>query len=197
MKKALTLTAALLLFAVVSARAVEIKDVPPNHWAYQSIQKLVEKGYIAIYDDHTFRGDQAVSRTVFAAALAKLIDDIESGKVKMSGSDAREVQKLGEEFSSDMADYEARIAKLEKRIEDIESGEVVVQTDISKTTVEFRDKYDEIVAENEQIKRDMGILEDQLKTLSNELASESKKRKQAQTLLMIGVIGAIAVGAGN
>lgn len=197
MKKVLTFTTALLLFAVVSARAVEIKDVPPNHWAYQSIQKLVEKGYIAIYDDKTFRGDQAVSRTVFAAALAKLIDDIESGKVKMSGSDAREVQKLGEEFASDMADYEARIAKLEKRIADIESGEVVVQTDISKTTVEFRDKYDELMAENEQIKRDMGILEDQLKTLSNELASESKKRKQAQTLLMIGVIGAIAVGAGN
>lgn len=197
MKRALIIAAALLVLAAAGARAVEIKDVPPNHWAYESIQKLVEKGYIAIYDDKTFRGDQAVSRTVFAAALAKLIDDVESGRIKMSGSDAREVQRLSEEFASDMADYEARIAKLEKRIADIESGEVVVQTDVSKATVEFRDKYDELSAQNEQLRRDVDILEDELKTLSSELASESKKRKQAQTLLMIGVIGAIAVGAGN
>ena len=183
--------AMLLVFAfAVTARAVEIKDVPPSHWAYESIQKLVEKGYIAIYDDDTFRGDQAVSRTVLAAALAKLIDQIESGELKMGGSDMKEVQKLIQEFAGDMADSEARTAALEKRLADIESGETVIQLDISKSTVEFREKY-------EQMERNVAILEDQLAALDAELKSEVKKRKSITNMLMIGVVAAIAVGAGN
>ena len=193
MKKILFLLA-LMFFAALPARAVEIQDVAPDNWAYESIQKLVDRGYIALYENSQFRGDLPVSRTIFAAALAKLIDQIERGELKLSAVDLKEIKKLGEEFSSDMSDYDTKLSALQKRIEDIESGKVVIQADISKSVVEFRDKFDQLAAENEKLKQELAMVEDQLSTLSEGLKSETKKRKSSTSSLWIGVVAAIAAG---
>jgi uncharacterized phage infection (PIP) family protein YhgE len=177
-----------LAFAGVSARAAnEIKDVDPSNWAYKSIKMLVDKGYLAIYEDNTFRGDQALSRTVFAAALAKLIDQIQSGDLKVGGSDADEIKKLGDEFKGEMADYDSKMGAIDKRVSDIESGKVVIQTDISKVTVEFRDRLDKVDSTNAKMNQDLAAINDQLKQMSADLQKERSDRKKTQTTTWIGI----------
>ena len=45
-------------------------DVSPNHWAYTAVNNLVEDyGCLAGYPDGTFRGNEAVTRYEFAAAM--------------------------------------------------------------------------------------------------------------------------------
>jgi hypothetical protein len=198
MKKLMMLTVFVVMAAFAGqARAadVKIKDMDPSHWAYKSIQMLVEKGYIALYNDNTFKADQAVSREVFAAALAKLIDQIENGELNVGATDMKEIKKLGEEFSGDMADSDARMGKLEKRLSDIESGKVVLQIDITKINAELRDKYEELLAENEKMKKDLAMLTDQMAALSDGLKTEEKKRKKSSSSLWLGVLAAMAVGA--
>lgn len=195
MKKVLLVLTLLVAAALPAQAEVTIRDMSPDYWAYDSIQMLVERGYIAIYDTGDFRPDQPVSRAVFAAALARLIDQIESGELKVGATDMKEIKKLSEEFSSEMSDYDTRVAALEKRLGDVESGKVVIQTDISKSTVEFRDKYDELKAENEQLKKDLAMLQDQLEVLSGDIKKEASQRKKSTTALWLGVIVAGVAGA--
>ncbi len=196
----IVIATALAMFAGMNAFAAEkeIKDVDPSDWAYKSIKMLVDKGYLALYEDGTFRGDQPLSRTVFAAALAKLIDQIQRGDLKIGGADMAQVKKLSDEFRAEIADYESKMGSLEKRVSDIESGKVVIQTDISKATVEFRDKYDKLAAENEQLRKDLNALSEDLNNQLNDvraaLDKERSDRKKAQSTMWLGIGLAAIVG---
>ncbi|MFA6449312.1 MAG: S-layer homology domain-containing protein [bacterium] len=175
------------LAAVSAHAATEIKDVDESSWAYKSIKKLVDKGYLAIYEDNTFRGENALSRTVFAAALAKLIDQIERGDLKIAGSDRDVIKKLSDEFKSEMADYDSKMGAIEKRVSDIESGKVVIQTDISKVTVEFRDRLDKVDATTAKLRDDITMLNSDLQKVNEDLQKERADRKKAQSTMWLGI----------
>lgn len=52
------------------------QDVPKGHWAYQYVQRLVEKGILEGYPDGRFGGGQPMTRYEFAVALARAIEKI-------------------------------------------------------------------------------------------------------------------------
>ena len=183
-----------VLFLAVTARAAELRDVPKSNWAYESIKKMVDSGYMSEFEDGTFRGSQALSREVFAAAFAKLIDQIEKGQIKADAAQIKEIKKVMEGITSNVSDYDTKLAELNKRLADIESGRVVIQVDLSKATVEFREKYDKLVEENEMLKKNLMALEDELGTTKRGLAEETKKRKSSVSTLWVGVVAAVAAG---
>ncbi|MFH1538571.1 MAG: S-layer homology domain-containing protein [bacterium] len=191
-----------ILMVLVAARctiaaAVEIEDIDKSHWAYEKVQRLVKEGYLALYEDNTFRGDRAVSRVIFAAALGKLIDQIESGEVRMQGVDIKAVKKLSDEFKTEIADYDTRVAALEKRLADIESGKVVIQQDISKVTLEVRDSVEKLEEDNAKLREDLDILSDQMNVLTDEFKKSEAQNKRTHTLMFIGILAAIAVGVAS
>ena len=186
-----------LSLAARSAMGAEIKDVKQTDWAYNSIQYLVDKGYLALYEDNTFRGDNSVSRTVLAAALMKLIDQIKSGEIKAGASDIAEIKKLSDSFKSEISDFENRMKALEQRLGDTESKNVVTQQDLTKAMVEYRDGFDELSAADKQMRQDIGILTDEVKSLGGELEKERKDRKRSQTTMWIGIAVAAIVGAAS
>ena len=77
-----TLALAVLVLVVfaASAAADPSRDVPLKHWAYDAVQKLVDAGVIIGYPDDTFKGDRAMTRYEFAAAVARLVDTIQAAK---------------------------------------------------------------------------------------------------------------------
>jgi len=54
------------------------QDVPFTHWAYEAVQALVDQGIITGYPDNTFKGDRALSRYEFAAAVARALEAMPS-----------------------------------------------------------------------------------------------------------------------
>lgn len=79
---------ALMLFATVFALACNpshaydddgFDDVARDHWAYRHIIDLKGKGIIAGYPDGTFRPDENVTRTEFAAIIVKALDLYDKG----------------------------------------------------------------------------------------------------------------------
>ena len=53
----------------------ELSDVKPTDWAFQALKSLVERyGLIVGYPDATFRGNRALTRYEFAAALNVTLD---------------------------------------------------------------------------------------------------------------------------
>lgn len=55
----------------VALAAEPVKDVPSTHWANSSIQHMLDKQYMTIYQDGTFKPEQAITRAEAAAAIAR------------------------------------------------------------------------------------------------------------------------------
>lgn len=194
---AVAMAAALATTQIASAKEVEIKDMGQSNWAYKAVQKMVQRGYLALYEDETFRGSLPVSREVFAAALSKLIDQIESGEIGAGSGDAGDLRKSLNEFKKEISDYESRTKVVGDRIAEIERGHSITDKSLTDTVVDTRKGFDQAASERERLSRDLGILNDDLKTLNAELEKERKARKSAQTMAWIGILGAVVIGAAS
>ncbi len=73
MKKLLmVMMAVMLLFTAMPtgfAATGTFKDVPRNHWAYDAIKAMAEKGVIQGYNDGTFRPNNLITRAEFAKIM--------------------------------------------------------------------------------------------------------------------------------
>ncbi|MDK2885477.1 MAG: hypothetical protein PWP54_35 [Thermosipho sp. (in: thermotogales)] len=74
MKKYFVIIIAILVSAFAFA---QLKDVPTDHWAYESVEALVNAGIITGYPDGTFRGASSVTRYEAAVLLSRLMEKIE------------------------------------------------------------------------------------------------------------------------
>lgn len=53
----------------------EYSDLPKDHWAYDFVKKLSDKGYLNGYPDGTFKGDAKMTRYEFAVALWRAVNN--------------------------------------------------------------------------------------------------------------------------
>ncbi|ABR30053.1 S-layer protein [Thermosipho melanesiensis] len=74
MKKLLVIITLVLVSAFIFAG---LKDVPENHWAYDSVMMLQKAGIVTGYPDGTFRGVNNVTRYELAVFLARVMDLLE------------------------------------------------------------------------------------------------------------------------
>ncbi|MFM7469277.1 MAG: iron uptake porin [Vampirovibrionales bacterium] len=101
----------------------ELTDVDPNHWGYEALKNLVEKyDVIEGYPSHVFKGQKFATRWEMAAALYALIQTI--GKdiarldaEKLDKADLETIQKLTDEFGSELAALKGRTTRLEERVD--------------------------------------------------------------------------------
>ncbi|MFN7019677.1 MAG: S-layer homology domain-containing protein, partial [Fimbriimonadales bacterium] len=75
MKRLLISVAGLSLVAGLTF--AQMRDVPPGHWAYQSIEQLVQLGIIEGYPDGTFGPNRTMTRAEFAQAIARAYRNID------------------------------------------------------------------------------------------------------------------------
>ncbi len=115
------LLASLLVALAVPAMAGPFSDVPANSWAYKAVQDLAAKGLVIGYGDGTFRGDRLATRYEMAMVVARMLDMYEKGqnaqdqKIQLNANDIATLMKLAEEFKSELASLNVRVAALEKK----------------------------------------------------------------------------------
>lgn len=117
----------------------QLRDVQPTDWAFQALQSLVERyGCIEGYPDRTYRGNRALTRYEFAAGLNACLDRIQeliaaSGGQTGGGSgvtreDLATLQRLQEEFASELATLRGRVDALEARTARLEAQQFSTTT---------------------------------------------------------------------
>jgi chromosome segregation ATPase len=104
MKK--TLAFFVVMVFVVSAFSLGFTDVGEDHWAYDYVMKLVEKGVIPV-DESTFRGYEPLTRADAAVWMSRLVTYLENSP---------EIAK-----TSDLAYLEAKVGDLSKKVNNVES----------------------------------------------------------------------------
>jgi len=158
MRKVGLIVGALVALAVALAPALAqqpFADVPQDHWAYNAVNTLAEKGLLEGYPDGSFKGKQSLTRYEFAQAIARMMDRVEqmggvpgppgpAGPPGLAGSGAgltaeqqALLDRLAKEFAPELAAIRSDLKKLTARVEDLESAEkpkgptVTVSGDIS------------------------------------------------------------------
>lgn len=110
----------------------QLSDVQPTDWAFTALQSLVERyGCIAGYPDGTYRGNRALTRYEFAAGLNACLDRISElidGSGSVSPEDLATLQRLQQEFASELATLRGRVDSLEARTTELEANQFSTTT---------------------------------------------------------------------
>ncbi|HEY8532243.1 MAG TPA: S-layer homology domain-containing protein [Limnochorda sp.] len=105
----------LLILTPAPAWAQTIRDVPPDHWAYAAVQRLVAEGYLTLADNQMFRGDQPVDRYTFAAVLARVLDQVQGTDKAIPKEIQDLLTRLATEFREELVAWQAAREDLERR----------------------------------------------------------------------------------
>ncbi|MBW4474877.1 MAG: iron uptake porin [Stenomitos rutilans HA7619-LM2] len=187
----------------------ELSDVRPTDWAYQILQSLSERYGVAIgYPDGTFRGNQALTRNEFAAALSRVLDEItqqfaiSQGNVAQLQEDFATLKQLQASYGTIAADLRDRSDQLDKQITTLEqqrfsaTTKLVGQTVIgltngsnSRSTVLFRTRLDLLASFAPN-----SLLRTQLEVGNNGNDAIGRVHERGQNLL--GTAGLLADGGG-
>jgi hypothetical protein len=119
----------------------QLSDVQPTDWAFAALQSLVERyGCIAGYPDKTYRGQRAMTRYEFAAGLNACLDKvneiISAGLAdKVGREDLAALQRLQEQFASELSALKARVNSLEGKTVQLEAQQFSTTTKLSGLAV--------------------------------------------------------------
>lgn len=119
----------------------QLSDVQPTDWAFQALQSLVERyGCIAGYPDGTYRGNRALTRYEFAAGLNACLDRVNeliatATTDLVTKEDLATLQKLQEEFGTELATLRGRVDSLEAATAELEANQFSTTTKLSGVVV--------------------------------------------------------------
>ncbi len=170
-----TVAAILMIFVFgTTIFAAQAKDVEANHWAYQSVKELLDKGYLSVYPDNTFRGNEPVDRYTLATVVARMLKEVQTGKVTASDSDIETLSKLYQEFQEDMVKAFADINKLDQRVTSLEKSLVANKDEITRLQIDYNNNFKpEMAKQIEAVFASMNTtksqLESQISSLRNEI----------------------------
>ncbi|HEY9873073.1 MAG TPA: iron uptake porin, partial [Candidatus Obscuribacterales bacterium] len=111
----------------------QFRDVQPSDWAYEALSQIVQKyGCLQGYPDGTYRGNRALSRYEFAAGLNACLRQIEAlignRPESVSRADFERLQRVAEEFRTELATLGTRVDNLEGRTAFIEQRQFSTTT---------------------------------------------------------------------
>ncbi|NLA07167.1 MAG: hypothetical protein GX872_05995 [Firmicutes bacterium] len=162
---------AVCLIPCYSAGA-EIKDVPKEHWAYQSVKLLVDKGYLGLYGDGTFQGTKAVDRYTLAVVVARILNEIGSGRVGATPEDVELLRKLSGEFREELVLIASDLEMFKKTMDEYDKAHQVTKEDIAKLTFTQREMKAEVDSIISGIMKDTEMLEGRITQVENKLTEK-------------------------
>ncbi|MGL5122607.1 MAG: S-layer homology domain-containing protein [Fusobacteriaceae bacterium] len=146
MQKLKKILAIMLIFSNLAYAANKYEDIPKEHWAYSSVNNLINKGILK-QDSYNFRGEEEITRYDFVYYLSKTLNKLDLEKTdkkdllileSLVSEFAKELTKIGfdtETFNgkinninetiqllkATVEDNQLTIAKLKKRLDILEN----------------------------------------------------------------------------
>lgn len=150
----------LLILMIAQPVMANVRDVPTDHWAYQAVVSLVNRGYLAVYEDGTFQGNRSVDRYTLASALAKILDEIEAGRVSGYQGDAEILKELTTELRTELVEWYANRAQIETSV-----------SDTQKRMIATEDRVNRVVSTTSQLQEEVAKLKADLMAEASGTAS--------------------------
>jgi predicted porin/uncharacterized protein (UPF0335 family) len=183
MKRLLVTVAGLSL--ITGLTFAQMRDVPPGHWAYQSIEQLVQMGIIEGYPDGTFRPNRTMTRAEFAQAIARAYRNIDE---RLRALDRRisEIRPQSDQ-QVDTSALERQINELRAQIEELKKLNEAIQT-LQRLAQTFQQELAGLGVDVDTLKRDFASLRARVEALEGK---EEKFKMSGD--LTFGVYGAHSI----
>lgn len=156
-----------------AALAEAPKDVRPDHPAYRAVQTLIEQGYVGVFQDGSFQGDRPVDRYTLATVVARLMSDVQSGKLVLPNDEMKTLRQLATEFRAELVEVAGQTNALAQAQEKTAGEVTVLREDTTKLVTELY-KQQEILsglsADLEALKSEAGRQAEVLKALEDRAA---------------------------
>lgn len=145
---ALGVSAAVFVPAAHAQVASPFADVPMDHWAYSSVEKLRNAGIVIGYPDGTYGGKRPTTRYEFAVAIARLLDKIPAPYVlpddvvhrpeldKFATKDeVAELRRLIEEFRTELTTLGVDLNNVKKRVDALEGRVTAIENEMKRVKI--------------------------------------------------------------
>lgn len=158
----------------LTGTALEIEDMSEDHWAYESVQELVEKGYLSLYEDDTFKGNNKVNRYELAEIVAKLLERTQTGAIEPSEEDVGKIRELSLEFQDELVDLAEQQKAFTEEIDSVKKKNVVQDREIAETKDQVSSVQEEVtdIIDNINNIKDMNQRLTELETEVNDLRDQ-------------------------
>lgn len=190
MKKTIIFTLLMLLIFNAGALAQSFDDVPRDHWAYDSVQYLSERGYLSLYSGEDFNGDQALTRYEMAEIIANVLQNTTSGSAgqNLSEEDVDVIRELSLEFRDELVSVAQRQKDFDDRLNNVEDTNQIQDEDIANINVRVSEMQEEVQEINDHITKlaeleeDVNGIDNKITTLEEELAAVKEEGVSSQKL---------------
>jgi hypothetical protein len=178
MMRKLALLAGVVAAFVVARPALAqgpFADVPTDHWAYDAVNELAQRGIVNGYPDSTFGGKRALTRYEFAVAIQRMLQDVQR---KIDEAITKHEQKphgTTPEAGPDLTPY-AKQADVDQLRKDVDQ--------LRRLTTEFQDTLAALGTDVDQIKRDLAAFGDRLRALEDVVRKMPKITGNAGTFFI-------------
>ena len=160
MKRLLISVAGLSL--ITGLTFAQMRDVPPGHWAYQSIEQLVQLGILEGYPDGTFRPNRTMTRAEFAQAIARAYRNIDE---RLRALDRRISEIRPQDGQPvDTSALERQINELRAQIEELKKLNEAIQT-LQRLAQTFQQELAGLGVDVDTLKRDFASLRARVEAL--------------------------------
>lgn len=124
------------------AHNISFPDVPKDHWAYEYVKSLAERGYLNGYPDGEFKGDRSMTRYEYAAVIYRALQNGAPSDADM----AKAVNEFGPELEQVQNIERFRVDRISGKDNDRHKVERVRINDKgNKAKNEKRDVYGTII----------------------------------------------------
>jgi len=182
-KKVISLTVLLILIFSVGAFAQQFDDVPRDHWAYDSVQTLAQRGYLSLYSGEDFNGEEPLTRYEMAEIIANVLENTVGGtsSQNLSEEDVDVIRELSLEFRDELVTVAQRQKDFEERLKNLEDTNQIQNEDISNINVEIAE-MNEDVQKVSTLEESVNQIDSQIAALEDELAALKEEGVSGQKL---------------
>ncbi len=178
------MVAVILVFVLGSQVALgagtQITDVPESHWAYQGVKKLVQEGYLAVYEDGTFQGQRPVDRYTLASVVGKMLIEIEKGQLGVTQEDLELLRKLSTEFRDELVRWYNEKQNLGTAVADTQER-VQVMDDTITRVIDSMEQEDEAIRSS--LQEQVAAIWDEIGVVRQELADTTGRLEASDAAL--------------
>ena len=123
----------LLTVSVLSTglTAQRIQDVTKVDGSYPAIKKSIDKGYLSLFSDNTFRPNTSLTRKEIALVIDQLLKEIKQSSLSITKTELAELNNLSKSFKSNLSSLEITLSTLETSQKIISEEQKTIQHDFS------------------------------------------------------------------
>jgi len=136
---AMAVCTAALIFTPSTARAQQstFPDVPANHWAYQAVQELADKGYVKGYSDGKFLGGRTMTRFEFATIIGRMVQTVSDLSAKFQAGQIPTTPTGTPVTEDDLNTIQALVDSFKEQL-------AAIQSSVAGATSPFQDQIDSL-----------------------------------------------------